>query len=69
MLSAKDQTHYDNAKLLVQTIRQTKHFGQHDGLGNPVVSVPLYYQWAQEACDAVEWLLSEVAPAAAKEDG
>ena len=55
MLSAQNQTHYDNAKKLAETIRKTRSGGRHDGLGNPVIGVDLYQKWAIEACDAIDW--------------
>ena len=57
MLTAQEQTHFDNAKMLAETIRNIKHDGRHDGLGNPILAVELYQKWAIEACDAIDWLL------------
>ncbi len=60
MLTAKQQTHFDNVRLLAKTIRDTKSNGRHDELGNPVICVELYSLWASDACDGVEWCLSEI---------
>ena len=58
IFTAEEQTHVDRVKLLAKTIRQTKHDGRHDGLGNPVIGVDLYYAWALEACDSIDWVIN-----------
>lgn len=62
MLTSEEQTHYDNAKKLADVVRSVPNNGRHDGLGNPVISVELYMEWAHKACDGIDWLLTQVIP-------
>lgn len=59
MLPATEQIHVDNVKRLAETIRKMQNHGRHDGLERPM-SVGLYMKRAHEACDGIDWLLSEV---------
>lgn len=58
MLSARNQTHHDNARRLIEIIRKTKCHGRHDGIGNSVISIDLYQHWALDVAEAIEWLLA-----------
>ena len=44
----------EHLNALVKLIRNTKHGGRHDGLGNPIISLDIYQESALKAADEVE---------------
>lgn len=54
---------------IVQTIRQAKNNGRHDGLGEPIIGVDLYQASALNACDEIERLQAIVAKLPQTADG
>ena len=51
---------YADIKILISTIRETKNYGKHDGLGNPVIDVPLYQEWALKTVDQIEEIVTSL---------
>lgn len=60
MMSTQTRSPAENARRLIEVIRQTPSHGRHDGRGNAIIAVEIYEEWARETCQGIEHILETV---------